>query len=81
MKVFENTNSRILEPFEKENIHDTVEMIRKDKELYPNYKIINYSRNFCDKLFTEDKEYIDHKDKICENIKHMMYNKKIAKIK
>jgi hypothetical protein len=65
LKVFENTNSRILEPFDKENIENTVEMIRKDKELYPNYKTIHYGRNFCGKLFSEDKEYIDHKDKIC----------------
>ena len=81
LKVFENTNSRILEPFDKENIENTVEMIRKDKELYPNYKTIHYGRNFCGKLFSEDKEYIDHKDKICQNIKHMMYNKKCTQIK
>ncbi len=81
MTVFENVNSRILEPFEKDNIENTVNMIIKDTELKPNYKTINYSRNFCGKLFSEDKEYIDHRTKICENIKNMMYSKKCSQIK
>ncbi len=66
MTVFENVNSRILEPFEEDNIEKTVNMIIKDKELKPNYKTINYSRNYCGKLFSEDKEYIEQRTKICE---------------
>ncbi len=81
MTVFENVNSRILEPFEEDNIEKTVNMIIKDKELKPNYKTINYSRNYCGKLFSEDKEYIDQRNKICENIKNMMYSKKCGQIK
>ncbi len=81
MTVFENVNSKILEPFEKDNIENTVNMIIKDTELKPNYKTINYGRNFCGKLFSEDKEYLDHRSKICENIKNMMYSKKCAQIK
>ncbi len=81
MTVFENVNSRILEPFEEDNIEKTVKMIIKDTELKPNYKTINYSRNYCGKLFSEDKEYVDQRNKICENIKNMMYSKKCAQIK
>ncbi len=81
MTVFENVNSRILEPFEEDNIEKTVNMIIKDTELKPNYKTINYSRNYCGKLFSEDKEYIDQRNKICENIKNMMYSKKCGQIK
>ncbi len=81
MTVFENVNSRILEPFEEDNIEKTVNMIIKDTELKPNYKTINHSRNYCGKLFSEDKEYIDQRNKICENIKNMMYSKKCTQIK
>ncbi len=81
MTVFENVNSRILEPFEKDNIEKTVNMIIKDTELKPNYKTINHSRNYCGKLFSEDKEYVEQRTKICENIKNMMYSKKCAQIK
>ncbi len=81
MTVFENVNSRILEPFEEDNIEKTVNMIIKDKELKPNYKTINYSRNYCGKLFSEDKEYVEQRTKICENIKNMMYSKKCGQIK
>jgi hypothetical protein len=81
MTVFENVNSVVLEPFEKQNIEKTVETITKDKELNQKYKWINWGRNFCGKLFTEEKEYLEHKDKICENIKHIMYNTKCAQLK
>ncbi len=80
-KVFENVNSTILEPFEKENIRKTVNMIIKDDKLKEKYKWIDWGRNFCGKLFTDDKEYVEHKDKICENIKHMMYNTKCSQVK
>ncbi len=81
-RVFENVNSTIVEPFEEENIISTIKYIDKNEELRSKAQWINWGKNFCCKLFNEDdKEYVEHKNKICENIKHMMYNTKCSDIK
>ncbi len=81
-KVFENVNSVILEPFEKKNIYKTIKFIEKDDELSEKAEWINWGKNFCGKLFTEDdKEYVEHKEKICDNIKNLMYSVKCSQIK
>ncbi len=81
-KVFENVNSVILEPFEKKNIYKTIRFIEKDDELSEKAEWINWGKNFCGKLFTEDdKEYVEHKEKICDNIKNLMYSIKCEQIK
>ncbi len=82
-KIFDNVHNILTEPFEKENIHKTIEFIQKNPKKF-NKKWIDYSIMYLNNLYDEDdKENITKKNEILEELKLIFFNNKdqIIKIK
>ncbi len=82
-KIFDNVHNVLTEPFEKENIHKTIEFIQKNPKKF-NKKWIDYSIIYLNNLYDEDdKENVAKKIEIIEELKLIFFNNKdqIVKIK
>ncbi len=83
MKILENLQVLLTDPFEKENIKKTLEFIENNKKRY-NTKFITWAVNYLNNLDNEDdKDNIENKRKILAELKLIFYNNKeeILKIK
>ncbi len=81
--MMEKLQWTLTDPFEKENIQRTIEYIQKNKKFY-NEKLIKLSVSFLNDLDNvEEKENIEIKKDILEELKLIFYNNKeeILKIK
>ncbi len=77
IKIFENVNTALIEPFDKENINKTIKYIRENEELKKKYKWIDWSKNYCKNLFKDsDKEYMEDRNRILNDLKLIFYNYK-----
>ncbi len=77
LTIFENVNSVLTEPFDKNNIDKTIKFIRNNEELKKKYKWIDWSKNYCINLFRDnDKEYIEDRNRILNDLKLIFYNYK-----
>ncbi len=75
-KIFDNVHTLLTDPFEKENINKTIEFIRANPKKF-NEKWIKLSNTYLQSLYDEDdKENIENKLKILEEIKLIFFNNK-----
>jgi len=75
-KIFDNLHILLTDPFEKENINKTIEFIRANPKKF-NEKWIKISNAYLKNLYDEDdKENIENKLKILEEIKLIFFNNK-----
>ncbi len=75
LKIFDNVNTMLTEPFEKDKIIKTLEFIENNAELKKNSKFINISKNYCESLWDDDdKENIENKNNIINELKLIFYN-------
>ncbi len=75
-KIFDNLHMLLTDPFEKENINKTIEFIKANPKKF-NEKWIKLSNIYLQSLYDEeDKESIDNKLKILEELKLMFFNNK-----
>ncbi len=75
IKIFENVNTVLTEPFDKNNIDKTIKFIRNNEELKKKYQWIDWSKNYCKNLFKDtEKEYLDDRNKILNELKLIFYN-------
>ncbi len=75
-KMLNNLQVVLTDPFEKENIKKTLEYIETNKKLY-NDKFIRWAVNYLNNLENEDdKDNIENKKKILEELKLVFYNNK-----
>ena len=82
-KIFDNMHNMLTEPFEKENINKTIEFIKKYPKKF-NEKWIKISNTYLKSLYDEDdKENMENKLKVLEELKLIFFNNKdeILKIK
>jgi hypothetical protein len=82
-KIFDNMHNMLTEPFEKENINKTIEFIKTNPKKF-NEKWIKISNTYLKSLYDEDdKENIENKAKVLEELKLIFFNNKdeILKIK
>ncbi len=77
LKIFENANTVLTEPFDKHNIDKTIKFIKNNEEFKKKYQWIDWSKNYCVNLFKDtDKEYTDDRNKILNELKLIFYNYK-----
>jgi len=75
--MFENTNSLFVDPFNEPQAKKTVEFIRKNKKYAEKYPTILKCKNYAKGLFNEwDKESMDLRQKILDELKIIFYNHK-----
>ncbi len=75
LKIFENVNTALIEPFDKNNIDKTIKFIKNNEELKKKYQWIDWSKNYCKNLFKDsDKEYVEDRNKILNELKLIFYN-------
>lgn len=75
--MFENTNSLFVDPFNEPEAKKTVEFIRKNKKYSEKYPTILKCKNYAKGLFNEwDKESMDLRQKILDELKIIFYNHK-----
>jgi hypothetical protein len=82
LKIFENINDVLIEPFTDENLEKTIKFIQKDPKKYSK-QTINFSKTYCRKLYdTKDKENISNKNDILDELRLIFYNnrEKILKV-
>jgi hypothetical protein len=75
--IFENTNSLFIDPFNEPEAIKTIEFIRKNKKYSDKYPTILKCKNYAKSLFNEfDKESIESRQKILDELKIIFYNHK-----
>ncbi len=75
LKIFDNVNSMLTKPFEKDKMLKTIEFIENNPKLKKNSKFIKYSKNYCESLFDDnDKENIEKKNEVINELKYVFYN-------
>ena len=82
-KIFDNIHNMLTDPFDKENINKTIEFIKANPKKY-NEKWIKISNTYLKSLYDEDdKENMENKLKVLEELKLIFFNNKdeILKIK
>ena len=82
-KIFDNIHNMLTDPFEKENINKTIEFIKTNPKKF-NEKWIKISNTYLKSLYDEDdKENMENKIKVLEELKLIFFNNKdeILKIK
>jgi hypothetical protein len=82
-KIFDNIHNMLTDPFEKEHINKTIEFIKANPKKY-NEKWIKVSNTYLKSLYDEDdKENMENKLKVLEELKLIFFNNKdeILKIK
>ncbi len=74
LKIFENINDVLIEPFTGENLEKTIKFIQKDPKKYSK-QTITWSKNYCKNLYdTKDKDNIINKNDILDELKLIFYN-------
>jgi hypothetical protein len=77
LTMFENTNSLFTDPFDEPEARKTIEFIRKNKKYADKYPTILKCRNYAKGLFNEsDKENMETRQKILDELKIIFYNHK-----
>jgi hypothetical protein len=75
IKIFENVNTVITDPFEEDKIYKTIKFIENNEELRKKSNWINWSKNYCLSLWDEnDKENVGKRNDILNEIKLIFYN-------
>ena len=75
-KIFDNVHNMLTDPFEKENITKTIEFIKKNQKKF-NEKWIKISNVYLKSLYDDDdKENIENKLKVLDEIKLIFFNHK-----
>ncbi len=75
-RIFDSLHTLLTDPFEKENINKTIEFIKANPKRF-NEKWIKLSNTWLQSLYDEeDKENIENKLKILDEIKLIFYNNK-----
>ncbi len=83
-EIFNKVHNVLTDPFEKDNIHKTIEFIQSNPFLKKSKKFIDFSKNYLDSLYDEnDKENIQNKESILSELKYIFYNNReeILKLK
>jgi hypothetical protein len=74
LKIFENINDVLIEPFTDDNLEKTIKFIQKDPKKYSK-QTITWSKTYCRNLYdTKDKENISNKNDILDELKLIFYN-------
>lgn len=77
LKLFENTNSLFIDPFDKPEIEKTIEFIRKNKKYSEKYGTILKCKTYAKSLFDEtEKENIDKREQLLKELKLIFYSHK-----
>ena len=75
-KIFDNVHNMLTDPFEKENINKTIEFIKKNQKKF-NEKWIKISNVYLKSLYDDDdKENMDNKIKVLDELKLIFFNHK-----
>jgi hypothetical protein len=75
-KIFDNIHNMLTDPFEKEHINKTIEFIKANPKKY-NEKWIKVSNTYLKSLYDEeDKENMENKIKVLEELKLIFFNNK-----
>jgi hypothetical protein len=75
-KIFDNIHNMLTDPFEKEHINKTIEFIKANPKKY-NEKWIKVSNTYLKSLYDEDdKENMENKLKVLEELKLIFFNNK-----
>jgi hypothetical protein len=74
LKIFENINDVLIEPFTGENLEKTIKFIQKESKKYSK-QTITWSKNYCKNLYdTKDKDNVINKNDILDELKLIFYN-------
>ncbi len=77
LKIFENTNSLLTDPFDRVEIEKTIEFIRKNKKYSEKYNTILKCKNYALSLFDEsDKENMEKREELLKELKLIFYSHK-----
>lgn len=77
IKIFDNVNTMLTEPFEKDKLLKTIQFIQNNEDLKTKSTWINYSKNYLLSLWDEnDKENVENKNDIINELKLVFYNNK-----
>jgi hypothetical protein len=77
LKIFENVNNVLTEPFDKNKLEKTIKFIESNDELKKKTKWINWAKNYCNNLWSEsDEEYMGERKLILEKLKLIFFNYK-----
>ncbi len=75
-KIFDNVHNVLMEPFEKDKIEKTIKFIKENPRKFCE-KWITYSRNYLTNLYDEeDRENMENKNKIINELKLIFFNHK-----
>ncbi len=75
LKLFENTNSLITDPFDRPELEKTLKFIRENKKYESKINTIIESKNFAKSLFDEtEKENLDKRQEILDELKLIFYS-------
>ena len=75
-KIFDNVHNMLTDPFEKENINKTIEFIKTNQKKF-NEKWIKISNVYLKSLYDDDdKENMDNKLKVLDELKLIFFNHK-----
>jgi len=75
--IFEKVQGILTEPFEKDKIEKTIQFIKTSSKFKNKEKWIKYANSYLNKLYDEeDRENIDNKNKILEELKIIFFNHK-----
>ncbi len=76
-KIFDNVNTMLTEPFEKDKLLKTIQFIQNNEDFKTKNTWINYSKNYLLSLWDEnDKENIENRSEIINELKLVFYNNK-----
>ncbi len=84
VKIFDKVNNILTEPFDKDKLNKTIQFIQSNKQFREKSDTIKYSKNYLLSLWDEnDKENVENKSAIIDELKHIFFNNKdeILKIK
>lgn len=75
LKLFENTNSLITDPFDRPELEKTLKFIKENKKYESKINTIIESKNFAKSLFDEtEKENLDKRQEILDELKLIFYS-------
>ncbi len=79
IKIFDKVNNILTEPFDKDKLNKTIQFIQSNKQFREKSDTIKYSKNYLLSLWDEnDKENIENKSEIIDELKHIFFNNKDA---
>jgi hypothetical protein len=82
IKIFDKVNNILTEPFDKDKLNKTIQFIQSNKQFREKSDTIKYSKNYLLSLWDEnDKENLENKSEIIDELKHIFFNNKDAILK